>query len=322
MFLDWNFLFRDMPFTRIAVALVSLLALAPAIANPFSDWLRDFSSAGVSGKSIYAIDIDNDTLLLDNRDGLYTSGLRYSLTRFTDGRGSVTLLGWRIGQELYTPTRTSLPPRLVGPPDRPYAGWIYTGGFRENATSDGARTRIGIDIGCLGPCAGGDWTQTNFHRLIDEPLPRGWSKQVRNEPGIVIYGEHAPKRWVLLPWLDLTPTISGRVGNIFTDAGIAVSTRAGRLNLLPHQSTWHGFLRLDAKAVVYNGTLQGGLFSDVDPHKVKPKRVVGEAQVGMTWKAEPFSVMLSVVRRSNEVRDLSNSVGAQNYARLVFSYTN
>lgn len=307
---------------HISIAAILMLVFAPASANPLADWLNDFRAAGVSGKATHAIDIDNDTLMLDRDDGFYSSGARYSYTRLAEGEDSLASLGWRFGQELYTPSDIGLPPSRVGPPDRPYAGWLYAGLFRENASTSGARTRVGIDFGCLGPCAGGRWTQKNFHELIGQPTPRGWSKQVRNEPGIVIYGEHAPMRWTPLPWLDLTPAVFGRFGNIFTDAGIAATMRAGQLNLLPHRPTFHGFVRLDARAVAYNATLQGGVFSDDDPHTVKPKRAVGEAQLGVTWQAASFSLTLSVVRRTNEIRDLPNSEGTQNYARMVFAYTN
>ena len=128
------------------------------------------------------------------------------------------------------------------PPDHPYAGWLYGGVFKETYRADGTYRKIGLDIGCLGPCAGGEWTQTNLHRLLDQPLPQGWSKQVRNEAGFVLHADAAPVRWSPGPAIDITPNLHGRFGNIFTDVGAGLTVRAGRLNLLPDQPTLHGFL--------------------------------------------------------------------------------
>jgi lipid A 3-O-deacylase len=48
---------------------------------------------------------------------------------------------------------------------------------------------------------------------------------------------------------------------------------------------------------------------------------VGEAELGMAWNSAPYAISVSIVRRSNEIRDLSNAIGAQNFARLQFSYS-
>lgn len=32
--------------------------------------------------------------------------------------------------------------------------------------NDGARWKLGLDLGCLGPCAGGEWVQTNLRRVF------------------------------------------------------------------------------------------------------------------------------------------------------------
>lgn len=282
---------------------------------------NDYQRVAGQGKGEHIVGIDNDTLLLNKNDGFYTSGLRYTRKHTLEEGGVATGYGWRIGQELYTASDIKLPPELIGPPDHPYAGWLYGGIFKEVHRTDGTYSKWGVDIGCLGPCAGGRWTQTNFHRIINQPLPQGWSKQVKNEAGIVLQGEVAPVRWTPMPWLDATPYFHGRFGNIFTDAGAGAVVRAGRLNLLPSQPTLHGFLRADARAVGYNATLQGGYFSKDNPYTVTPKRFVGEAEAGIAWIQGPYAAAVSIIRRSNEIRDLPNSAGAQSFVRLLFSYT-
>lgn len=283
---------------------------------PFSDYPNILDE----GKVVHSVDIDNDTLLLNRNDGFYSSGMRYTRSYLLRTDGGLTVAGWRIGQELYTASDIKLPPEQVGAPDHPYAGWLYGGFFKEIHRFDGTRTGYGIDIGCIGPCAGGEWTQTRFHKLIDQPLPRGWSRQVKNELGVVLHANMAPVRWAPAPSVDVTPSVNARFGNIFTDIGAGVMARAGRLDALPGQSTFHAFLRADARAVGYNATLQGGYFSRNNPHTVDPKRFVGEAAIGLVWVGDSYGAKLSLVRRSNEIRGLPNSEGAQNYVQLQFSY--
>ncbi|HVL77188.1 MAG TPA: lipid A deacylase LpxR family protein [Noviherbaspirillum sp.] len=299
-----------------AAGLLAAITL-PVAAGTLVD---DYRQVYAHGTASHQVDIDNDSLLLTQRDGFYTSGVRYAYRRSTASASEVRVAGWRLGQELYTPSNINLPPALVGPPDRPYAGWLYGGVFHEVYRADGTHVRYGLDLGCLGPCAGGEWTQTRLHRLLDQPEPRGWARQVRNEAGVQLYAETAPVRWQLGRQLDATPVLRGRLGNIFTDAGAGITVRAGRLDALPGQRTLHAFLRADANLVVYNATMQGGLFSRNDPHTVDPKRVYGEVELGAAWRDGPFGLRVGVVHRTNEVHGLPNSVGAQNYLRLQLLY--
>ncbi|WP_334186503.1 lipid A deacylase LpxR family protein [Noviherbaspirillum sp.] len=295
---------------------------APLQAAGFvSDFVSDFRRHAVEGKTSHALDIDNDSLLLNRDDGFYSSGLRYTRRATVAGPSSTTSFGWRIGQQLYTASDINLPPARVRAPDHPYAAWLFGGVFKETHRSDGSHMRAGIDIGCLGPCAGGEWTQKNLHRLLNQPLPQGWSRQVKNEFGVILHGEIAPIRWALSPSLDITPSFHGRFGNIHADAGAGLLVRAGRLAALPGASTLHGFFRLDGRAVAHNATLQGGYFSSGDPHTVKPKRAVGEVEAGVAWMEGSYGLLFSIVRRGNEIRALPDSTGSQNFIRLQFSYT-
>ncbi|WP_194721625.1 lipid A deacylase LpxR family protein [Noviherbaspirillum malthae] len=308
-------------YTRRFIGLAGLLAAGIAQAGTVSDFFDEFLKARAEGRTSTIVGIDNDTLLLNRDDGFYTSGMSLGQASTLRGTDGAATYGWRIAQELYTASDIKLPPAQFGPPDHPYAGWLYGGIFKEIHRNDGTSLRYGLDLGCLGPCAGGRWTQTNFHRVIDQPLPQGWSKQVRNEAGIVLHGEITPVRWRVGNAFDLAPTIQGRLGNIFTDLGIGLTARAGNLNLLPQQPALYGFLRTDVRAVGYNATLQGGLFSKDNPHTVDPKRVVGEVEAGVVWTGQNFGARLGLVRRSNEIRDLPDSQGAQNFLRLQISYT-
>lgn len=306
---------------KLIAGCLTIAACGAAHADGLTGFFDDYQRARKEGVATHLIDIDNDTLLFNRNDGFYTSGLRYTQTYTMSGSGQLTGFGWRIGQEQYTASDIKLPPALVGPPNHPYAGWLYGGLYKEVHRDDGTHMRIGVDIGCLGPCAGGERTQTAFHRVLNQPLPRGWPKQVRNEVGVVLYADMAPVRWHAGEHVDITPSVNGRFGNIFTDIGTGLTARAGRLNALPNQSALFGFVRAEMHAIAYNATLQGGYFSRGNPHTVDPKRLVGEAELGMVWSHGPYRTRVGLVRRGNEIRELPNSVGAQNYLRLQFSYS-
>lgn len=300
--------------------LTAILVLNAAHAWSPTEAVDDYRTVYAAGRTVHALDVDNDSLLFQDDDGFYSSGLRYAYRRVVSGADEVRASGWRIGQELYTPSDIKLPPSRVGPPDRPYAGWLYGGVFKEVHRADGTYMKYGLDIGCLGPCAGGEWTQTQFHRLLNQPEPRGWSRQIRNEWGFVLHADFAPVRWTPAANVDLTPNLHARFGNIFTDAGAGLTLRAGRLDDLPGQRALYAFLRVDTRLVGYDATMEGGAFSDDSPHTVEPERVSGEVELGAAWADGPYAVRAGIVRRGNEVESLPSSVGSQNFLRLQFVY--
>jgi lipid A 3-O-deacylase len=305
-----------------AVLLLQAMALLPAVAGAQSiaGSLDEYRQVSTQGNSEYLLDIDNDSLLLQKNDGFYSSGLRISRQSVLAGKEQTISYGWRFGQDIYTASDIRLQPAQISSRDHPYAGWLYGGLYRKVEHADGSHLTLGLDIGCLGPCAGGNWTQTNLHRLLHQPEPQGWSTQVRNEAGVVLYADVASRRWKPASWLDITPNVRARLGNIFTDIGAGATLRAGQLDLAPGQATLHGFLRLEERAVGYNATLQGGYFSRNNAHTVSPKRAVGEIEVGIVWHSAPFQVKAGVVRRASEIRGVSEAAGAQNFASLQFAY--
>ena len=271
------------------------------------------------GRASSALDIDNDSLLFRNADGLYTSGLRFSRSyriKVSEGWQSA---GWRFGQQLYTPVHVTIPVADLGPLDRPYAGWIYGGMFYRIEHPDGSELDFGLDLGCLGPCALGRQTQEVVHSILHQPKPLGWSSQISTEPGLVLHlgGRATPIR--LGSALDVQPGVSGRLGNIFTDLTAEATFRAGQLHLGAEQRVY-GFLRLALRAVAYDATLQGGLFGDETQRTVRPKRDTGEIEAGVQWQGREWALRASVVSRSNQIDGQTASLGQQGFLRLSIIY--
>ena len=173
-------------------------------------------------RNIFTIQIENDVFnRIGNSDRDYTNGVRLgwlspALPALPDGLSALVTIptffgeapvtsvtrrvGIAIGQNLYTPadTTTSLP--IFN--DRPYAGWLYSS-FALQSTYKRVDPKTGknepvrldtlqVDFGLVGPAAGGEFAQNNFHRLIGVPPANGWANQLYNEP---TFGLTFERRW-------------------------------------------------------------------------------------------------------------------------------
>ncbi len=305
---------RMAPMARIAL----LWAAWPACALA---WPADADAILDRGRVSTVLDIENDSLLLLHADGLYTSGLRLTRNYRLREAGGWRSLAWRVGQQLYTPKHATLPPALLGPLDRPYAGWLFGGLAYRIEADDGSELAFGLDLGCLGPCAGGAPTQKFLHRVLDQPQPQGWSTQLANEPGLVVQlGGRAPY-YRLSAHADLRPGLALRLGNIFTDLMLDTALRAGRLRAAAGESVIYGFVRGGVRAVGHDATLQGGWFSNDPGRTVRPKRATGELEAGLQWQRAAWAWRIAVVMRSNEIAGLPEAQGRESFLRLSFSYS-
>jgi hypothetical protein len=64
-----------------------------------------------------------------------------------------------------------------------------------------------------------------------------------------------------------------RLGNIFTDLTADATLRAGRLESSAEAAGLYVFARGALRAVAYDATLEGGMFSDDQVRTVKPRRM-------------------------------------------------
>ena len=292
-------------------------ALAATAAQAGDELQRLFAE----GRATTTLDIDNDSLLLRNDDGLYTSGLRLSQSFRLRSREGWRSAGWRVGQQLYTARDASLRPEQLTAQDRPYAGWLYAGTFYRIEGTDGSELAFGLDLGCLGPCAQGRVSQEALHRLLSQPQPQGWASQLSNELGLVAhYGGRGPY-YPLGPHADLRPGVAIRLGNIFTDLAGDLTLRVGDLRPSASEATVYGFFRAGVRAVAHDATLQGGWIGSETQRTVSPKRMTGELEAGLQWQWLRWAFRLSLVARSSEMRGVGYAAGGQEFLRLSISYS-
>lgn len=297
-------------------------------------WWHSGASAAslppVDDGSIYTVRVEND--VTGTTDEYYTSGLQLGWTGPTGvvpdflARAGHAVLGEGnqrisidLSQQMYTPADTQISP--PDPDDRPYAATLLlTGQLIQDTNTD--RTRIGLQVGVLGPDAGGEIVQNGFHTIIGDKQNQGWGYQLSNRGVVNVF---ADRTW-RVPLLDLAnlpsvneaplsvdilPDATAFLGTeeVYAQAGAILrfgqglddDFGAGRIMpgldggdaYLPDSGiAWYLFGGVDGQAVAYNALLQG---VDTSP-------VVGEFEVGaaiiwhgvritasQTWQTHEFS---------------------------------
>ncbi len=221
--------------------------------------------------------------------------------------------GIAIGHTIFTPQDTNADP---APPDQhPYAGYLFLRGTLLVDHGDMADS-VALDLGIVGPAAGGKWVQNNFHDLIDDDPSRGWDSQINNEP---IINLNVSRRW-RVPLLgdteglgvDTVPTIGGSLGNFRTAASAGAILRFGQdlsadygpLRVQPSLFTrglageptpfaWYVFAGAAGHAVAYDITLDGNTFRD--SASVDRKPFVGQISAGLVMRIYSVKIAYSMV---------------------------
>lgn len=295
-------------------------------------------------RNIFAIQVENDVFnRFSPTDRDYTNGVRLgwlspAITDMAPGWVALTTVptflgeapadsvirrvGVSVGQNIYTPADTFASQPIYN--DRPYAGWLYAS-FALQYTYKRHDPRTGInepvrldtlqlDLGLIGPAAGGEFVQNNFHNLIGVAEANGWANQLHNEPtiGLAFERRWRTSRTVVFEdpklELDFIPRVGAALGNVAIYADVGGTARIGK-NLrddfgptrarpaLPGSEAfigdgsfgWYLFAGIDAQAVGRNIFLDGN--TDGYSLRVSHRPFVGEAQAGLaiTYRGVRFT---------------------------------
>jgi len=315
---------------RAACAAAAVLVLAFAAPRARADNAPD--------KGTFTVEIENDFFGFSGADRHYTTGTRFSWMSapttperapiWTSGPYKAWPIfdetgkrrwGFALGQNIYTPTDVDRD--TPDPTDRPYAAWSYLGVSLNTETPTRLDT-LELDLGVVGPAAGGREVQNGFHHLIGEPRSKGWSHQLDNEPGVMLIGE---RRWRLLPQAKLVGSINtdiiglggASVGNVQTYGSVGAIFRIGRnLNAdfgpphirpsLPGSGTfipterfnWYLFAGAEGRAVARDIFLDGNTFHD-GPH-VNKRNFVGDFELGIAATYGSMRASFTQIYRTKE----------------------
>ncbi len=228
--------------------------------------------------------------------------------------------GYMFGQSMFTPANIENP----NPPstDRPYAGWLY-GTFGIGKDSDRQFDLFAVTLGIVGPASSAESSQKLVHRWTGSRQPEGWSTQLHNEPGIVLSAQRSWRNVVRGSIgnlsFDVTPSVGGTLGNVFTYGSTDVAIRFG--NQLPRDlgipriqpanlgsgefspqsaTGWYLFVGAEGRAVARNIFLDGNTFRD--SRSVERIPWVADLQYGLVFSIRAFRISFTNVLRTREYR--------------------
>ncbi|MEO1100431.1 MAG: lipid A deacylase LpxR family protein [Pseudomonadota bacterium] len=296
------------------------------------------ANADDTAPAVISLTIEND--LFGGTDRNYSNGLR--LERMASEENTFGILksaarllpgidvdnqvrqGYALSHVIYTPEDISAV--IPDPQDRPYAGWLnvsFTGVAQDRDT----QSTVQLNLGIVGPSAGADFVQTNWHDLINVNEPRGWDSQLKDEPGIELIGQ----RQELVGRYDLPLDMRSDVavhgglalGNVRTYANVGAMARLGfgadslRSDFSPPRIRpalsgggvyqpddgfgAYLFAGVDVRAIARDIFLDGNTFRDspsVDDRQV----FVGDIQSGIAFRYRSTQVAFTYVHRTEQFR--------------------
>lgn len=241
--------------------------------------------------------------------------------------------GLFAGQNLYTPRNIKV--HAAQPDDRPWAAWLYLGGVAQQVAKNRLDT-VEIDLGVVGPPALGDQVQTEWHRLVGSPQPRGWDNQIPGEPAFL--ASYLQKRRFSAGSIELIPHAGVTLGTVMTLARAGGIVRAGRhmtgfgpdsiepggamLQNTRHEYDqavrapfeWYGFVGADYRLVARNIFLDGTMFRDSP--SVDHRTHVHDLSAGLSLRYKEVRFSLTRILRSEEFITPVGGGGKQSFYSL------
>jgi lipid A 3-O-deacylase len=210
------------------------------------------------------------------------------------------------------------------PLDRPYAGWLAMSATVV-ATDDTTIDTLQVNLGVVGPSAGGEFVQNNWHKMLGIPGAQGWSHQLKDEPGIEIIAQRMKRLGKTeLPLgleADFGSHLGVALGNVRTYANTGMTARigwdldsgfgpprirpalAGAGDFTPgtDEAPWGGyvFVGVDGRAIARDMFLDGNLWRD--SARVDDRRdFVGDLQAGVAVHYRDVQVAFTWVSRTEQ----------------------
>lgn len=329
-------------------ALVLALSLTAQAQDPSADTAK--ADSDPPNRGVWSVTSEND--LFGGTDRNYTNGVR--IERFSPANKVSPVLSWAARQlpfidlerrdlrqglalshAIFTPADITV--RQPDPDDRPYAGWLYLSATAV-ASDDQIQDVLQLNVGIVGPSAGGRFVQDEWHALIDVDQPQGWDYQLRDEPGIELIAQ----RMALFdgPGLplgletDLGFYGGGALGNVRTYAGSGLVGRIGwdldgdfgppRIRpALSGAGTFspekplglYVFAGLDGRFVLRDMFLDGNAFRD-GPRVADRNKIVGDFQTGIAAHIENVQLAFTYVHRTEEFQ---RQAGPQRFGAVSLS---
>ncbi|MCK9398870.1 MAG: lipid A deacylase LpxR family protein [Bacteroidales bacterium] len=264
----------------------------------------DFFKTGRTLQEIFINAIfDND--IFDYTDYYYTSGISFEfyhpaisaspLTQLLPGlRNSVNYYGLTLVQNLYTPRKLDTSGVQLG--DRPFSAYLTLGHQRISLSTDHRRRlETELTMGVIGPASLGGFAQDVIH--TNEP--DGWVNQVNNDI-ILNYSIRFDQGLFSGRNIELAVITGGQAGTLYDNIMAGIYLQLGKMNdrygsvsqATDHQKPFKNRIRyffpidLKNKLIIYDATLQGGMFNRESVYKLDRDQInryvfTGTASIGL-----------------------------------------
>ena len=288
---------------------------------------------------------DDDSYLAQGFDRYYTAGtfffFRHALKPDSAGKLQNKVLGFEIGQKLYTPQSGSINLTGVDDPryiDRPFAAYLYAGVNLNLLFKDESNLKLGAQLGVVGPAAIGQQIQDFIHNTFGLYHPSGWEYQIDNDAEINLSANYN-RLLIRDSWVDLSLTSYANLGNGFTGAGVGPLVRLGYFNQLFNSESTQSTAIYSRKVkplhdhelffyyqplfnwVGYDATVQGSLFNKQSTTSIAitgtPERIVLSNQLGIGYSGKRFVIDAAFVYHS---RDVKNMLTNDDWGDITFLY--
>lgn len=246
--------------------------------------------------------------------------------------------GFALSHAIFTPEDIHTPD--PDPTDRPYAAWFAVSGT-VTASDEDTQDTLQVNLGVVGPSAGGEFVQNNWHEVIGLDQAQGWDHQLKDEIGIEIIGQRlqtwpGPKLPLGLE-TDIGGHLTGAIGNVRTYAGGGATARIGwDLNssfgpprirpalsgagefipgTLENPIGGYAFIGGDARFIVRDMFLDGNLWHD-SPRVDDRRNVVADLQMGVAVHYRHVQVAFTIVNRTEQFK---RQAGPQRFGAISVS---
>ncbi len=278
------------------------------------------------------VQTDDDSYLAQGSDRYYSAGTFIYFRHALNLKDTVSIknkvLGFEIGQKLYTPQSGSInftgtdDPKYI---DRPFAAYLYIGSTLNFLYANESSLKLGAQLGIIGPSAFGKQTQTSVHQLLGLYQPSGWEYQIENNAVLNLSAEYN-RLLTREAWMDLSLNSYANLGNGFTGLGVGPLLRFGDFNELfnslstqstaiqsksttsLHERELFFYYKPQFNFIVYDATVQGSLFGTRNPNSLavtlNPERFVLSNQLGIGYSGKRFVIDVAAIFHSKDVKEM------------------
>lgn len=230
--------------------------------------------------------------------------------------GSIQHYGIQLRYDGFTPLR--IQDDFIRTGDRPYAAYLYASLYRVSTQpARHQRLTTAVEVGFIGPEAGGKQLQTKIHELTNNPRPLGWDYQIATA-AVLGYRVGYEKQLLVAPGVaELLGIAEASLGTLYTYGSAGLRFRAGHFN--PYFSNlgiagpdgrtglrrWQCYVQssVEARAIGYDATLQGGLLGASSPYTLSAaevRRAVLRSSIGLVLAHQGLSLAATATQVSPE----------------------